>query len=540
MDMSNPQGNAPGFDVFLSHNSKDKDFMQKVKEDLAILEVKAWLDVDEMPPGTTFQQAIEKGLKESRTVAVFIGQEGMGAWQNAEMEAAINQRLNGGKPVIPVLLPGGPEISELPLFLQNYIVVDFRKGLDNTIELKRLGWAITGKKPVQPEPLPGKAPEPSSSSLDGDDEEQDSTVQRALEYFQESFESVNSVNITFFIGQGISHSGINSVISPQKISRELMKTLHLIEQDYNQLLPAIDTSSAYYAMSKSDSSLENAVANQLQAAPDDNLPVYQKLSNLLALVGKRKPRRGQHISPQVVVTSNFDLLLERCLLRAGLSFTRLVQYRASPKIDINEYKNVRILQNGEISVDCSGGPAMLANLGDKSTLDELITNCNRQTLSNAKEFGVSPFLSLSSLSSPIIYKINGSCDVSNSCIMTIDQHLDFIWHQSKQSLIPDQINEIIKNTPILFIGSRILDPDFRLGYLALLQEETKSKNYDRYALLAKPKDGDLSDCGYHMLSKCWVPIKKKALERYEIDIIDVSNEKFLELLRQKLAGVIER
>jgi hypothetical protein len=105
----------------------------------------------------------------------------------------------------------------------------------------------------------------------------------------------------------------------------------------------------------------------------------------------------------MVVTSNFELLLERCLLRAGLSFTRLVQYRASPKIDINEYKNVRLLQDGGISLDCSGGPAMQASLGDTSAMDELIANCNRQTLSNAKEFGVSPSLSLSSLSSPIIY-----------------------------------------------------------------------------------------------------------------------------------------
>jgi hypothetical protein len=34
-----------------------------------------------MPPGgTTWQQALEKGIKDSHIVAVFIGQEGMRAW----------------------------------------------------------------------------------------------------------------------------------------------------------------------------------------------------------------------------------------------------------------------------------------------------------------------------------------------------------------------------------------------------------------------------------------------------------------------------
>ena len=291
--MSNPQANTPGFDVFLSHNREEKDFVRKVKDALTLLGVKAWLDEDEIPKGSLWQDDLEKGLRDSRTVVVFIGPGGMRPWQIAEKQVAINQ----GKPVIPLLLPGGPEIKELSDFLQLYNVADFRMGLDNPIEFKRLAESLTGKKPDLLESISSKAPEPSIPSLDGDDEKQDPSVQSALEYLLESFDSVNPVNITFFIGQGISHSGLDSVISPQKISRELMKNLQLIDQDYSQLLPAIDTSSAYYAMSKSDSALQNAVAKQLWVAPDTDLPVYQKLSSLLALVDKREPRRGQHLQP---------------------------------------------------------------------------------------------------------------------------------------------------------------------------------------------------------------------------------------------------
>ncbi len=524
----------PGFDIFLSHNSKEKESVRKIKRDLCDLGLKSWLDSDEMPPGTKWAKALEEGLRNSRNVAIIIGQEGVGDWQQLEMETAIDQQVKGGGKVIPLLLPGAPDISELPVFLRNFIVADFRKGLDNPVELKRLHWAITGgQNPFQQSPSLDKAPKLTNS--DSSDDREDVLIQNALDDLAASFDSVN---ITFFIGQGINSTPLTSAISPYIISRELMKNLQLIGNDYQNLLPTIDATAAYFAIGKTDSVLENAIFKQIKMASDVTPPTYQKLSNLLLLAAKRPLRRGQYVNAQLIITTNYDILLERCLLRAGLSFSRLVQHRTTQRIDVNEYKNVRLEQDGGISIDCTSGPSKVVNRNNTHALDELINNCNCQSFLSSQDCGVSTSFSISNLTSPIVYKIHGSFDVPNSCIITIDHHLDFLWHEGRQSNIPAQISEIINNTPILFFGSRILDPDFRFCYQSLLREGSQNQNYPRYALLMKTKDGDESDCGYLMLRKSWDPIKKEALKRYKLEIINTSDELFLDLLLQRLSVAI--
>jgi hypothetical protein len=50
-------------------------------------------------------------------------------------------------PVIPVLLPGAPQLPELPLFLKAFTWVDLRGGFTDD-GLDRLVWGITGQKPA--------------------------------------------------------------------------------------------------------------------------------------------------------------------------------------------------------------------------------------------------------------------------------------------------------------------------------------------------------------------------------------------------------
>ena len=49
-------------------------------------------------------------------------------------------------PIIPVLLPGAPDIAKLPLFLEAFTWVDLREGMKKE-SLDRLEWGITGVKP---------------------------------------------------------------------------------------------------------------------------------------------------------------------------------------------------------------------------------------------------------------------------------------------------------------------------------------------------------------------------------------------------------
>ncbi|MCP4663045.1 MAG: toll/interleukin-1 receptor domain-containing protein, partial [bacterium] len=156
------------FDVFLSHNSKDKPAVRDLAEALRARGLKVWLDEWELIPGRPWQEALEKIIKTVPCTAVLVSKDGLGPWEIPEMRAALSQYVKRGSPIIPVLLPGCPKAPELPLFLEQFTWVDLHDGL--TPEgLDRLVWGITGHKPkpqtTPPPPPPRSAVRVSISRL---------------------------------------------------------------------------------------------------------------------------------------------------------------------------------------------------------------------------------------------------------------------------------------------------------------------------------------------------------------------------------------
>jgi tetratricopeptide (TPR) repeat protein len=135
-----------GFDVFLSHNSKDKSAVRELKELLSANGLAVWLDEDELQPGIPWQQLLEVGVKTSRSVAVLVGKDGLGPWEDEEMQGALVLAVRDRRPVIPILLPGASAQPELPMFLGNRTWVDLRAGFSGD-GVYKLIWGITGKKP---------------------------------------------------------------------------------------------------------------------------------------------------------------------------------------------------------------------------------------------------------------------------------------------------------------------------------------------------------------------------------------------------------
>ncbi|MFT3890546.1 MAG: TIR domain-containing protein [Anaerolineales bacterium] len=139
------------FDVFLSHNGKDKPAVENIARLLRDeYSLKAWLDKWNLIPGEAWQEALEDALDECETFAVFLGPSGIGPWENEEMRSAISDRVQDkSRRVIPVLLPGAPDNKDLdlPRFLKRATWVDFRSGLDDKEALYRLYCGITGQAP---------------------------------------------------------------------------------------------------------------------------------------------------------------------------------------------------------------------------------------------------------------------------------------------------------------------------------------------------------------------------------------------------------
>lgn len=132
------------FDVFLCHNAADKPTVKRIGEMLKIQGILPWLDEWELRPGVPWQKVLEEQINKIKTVAVFVGDDGIGPWQRREIEAFLIEFVERECLVIPVLLPDTSNKPDLPIFLKNFTWVDFRKRAPDP--LLQLLWGVTGQK----------------------------------------------------------------------------------------------------------------------------------------------------------------------------------------------------------------------------------------------------------------------------------------------------------------------------------------------------------------------------------------------------------
>jgi len=157
---------AETFDCFLSHNARDKHAVLALAEELRAAGVSIWLDDEQLRPGLSWLPLLESGIRASRSVAVLIGADGLGPWEDVEMQAALTLAVRDKRPVIPVLLPDAPCIPQLPLLLASRGWVDLRPDTqpDPQTGLDRLIWGITGQR-CDPSVSAGPRPTPADQRL---------------------------------------------------------------------------------------------------------------------------------------------------------------------------------------------------------------------------------------------------------------------------------------------------------------------------------------------------------------------------------------
>jgi hypothetical protein len=132
------------YDVFLCYNSRDRDSVKTIGEQLKELGILPWLDVWEIRPGTRWPQELQKQIKSVKSAAVFIGPKGRGPWQDVEVEYLLTQLVKRKCSIIPVILEGREGQPQLPPFLGVLHVVDMRQ--PDPDPFRQLVWGITGEK----------------------------------------------------------------------------------------------------------------------------------------------------------------------------------------------------------------------------------------------------------------------------------------------------------------------------------------------------------------------------------------------------------
>jgi formylglycine-generating enzyme required for sulfatase activity/energy-coupling factor transporter ATP-binding protein EcfA2 len=99
---------TPEYDLFLSYNRLDRKLVDRLAEALRERGLKVFKDDWYLRPGEPWPIALERNLAASRAVAVAVGRNGLGPWQQREAAAALDQQVRrppeNPLPVIPVLL----------------------------------------------------------------------------------------------------------------------------------------------------------------------------------------------------------------------------------------------------------------------------------------------------------------------------------------------------------------------------------------------------------------------------------------------------
>ena len=135
------------YDVFLSYAEPDGPAVTKIAErlvDEARLHV--WLDRWVHVPGESYQQALDRGLEQAKSCAVFITPNTPVGWFQQQIERALDRQAeNASFRVIPVLLPGARD-SDVGNFLKLRTRVDFRDA-DQAYALHMLQSGIKGVAP---------------------------------------------------------------------------------------------------------------------------------------------------------------------------------------------------------------------------------------------------------------------------------------------------------------------------------------------------------------------------------------------------------
>jgi internalin A len=127
------------FDVFLSHDSRDKPAVRELAKLLRQRGVRPWLDEMYLTPGEPWKRELVEAVEFCRTVAVLLGPSGIGPWELEEARLALDEAVRLKKRLIPVLLPNAAEPSELLppewRMLEQRTRVDFRTGfLDEKLD----------------------------------------------------------------------------------------------------------------------------------------------------------------------------------------------------------------------------------------------------------------------------------------------------------------------------------------------------------------------------------------------------------------------
>ena len=346
-------------------------------------------------------------------------------------------------------------------------------------------------------------------------------------------DAISGGDAVFLVGRMAAGAKNPEAPGPSEVSARLLRDLDLVQDNYTGFVPGVECVASLVVAAKGEPGLQRLLNKILSGSGALNPGTHDALADLVKQLGFRPvERRARRRAPRLIISTGFDLLMERALLRAGVSFTRLVQFRSEPRIDVTVFDPVaidvtnRILFNGRLIA-----PDKTSDIDD--AIYAVQTKPVRYDPKSSREENPLEALAIGEYPEPILYKFQGSQDIDNSCAISADQCFEFTWHMLKQNCVPSQVTELVGNSTLIAVGSSVLDQDFRLIFHTLLRKPLELNNNPRYSIVSR-QDVDDRDASHQMSRREWKAIEKIALLNYKLTTIDAPAAEFLRTVSTRL------
>jgi TIR domain/SIR2-like domain len=599
--MHEPSSVPPPLSLFIAYAREDETLVHELKAHLKSLQLEGLISVwhdREIAAGRDWDTDIKEHLESADIILLLVSAAFISSAYCIGVEAAraVARHLTNDARVIPILLrpvewtkiPVGSGTAVLKLGLLNALPTDGRPvsqwtdadesflnvtvGLRKVIEEIAEARRARGADVAAPPAASNRTAEPTDEVAPLARSSRRTDVDRALEKL-DAFDT-----ITIFVGPRASRGSSVPSLRACDLARNLLGSLKLVDSAWQRLLPSLDTAASYYAMKVGPRMLERQVVEWIDARSGAVPVVHRELARLIRGLGERFSRvhqrdvRPPKRDPQVIVTTNIDLMIERALLAEGVPFTRIVQHQGEPRLDIAQYCGIVRLKNGHIGVPTSRadaertlGPrvsaadvepsqvmalqaqlasgtvvvavdprdlrsvnAVLADMQGTAVVPDGVSS-DRANNQNSLES-----LSLQELQSPIVYKLRGSQDVAESCALSTEQYLDFL--RMADHFVPTQIRTAVAQAPGVFLGFGFLDPDFRLLYYTF-QESLVHRRESHPLYAAQVPPGLEPDDNYRCMElEIWEDLKENGPRKARIITLELEDggEEFIRRLIHRI------
>lgn len=521
--------------VFISYCSEDRPWLQELQSRLATLEEGGRIELfddTEIPPGAEWREAIEAALSRARAAVCLISPAFLESdfIVNLELPNLLRRARDHGVTILPVIVAPteGYRASELGRFQAvNRLDESLESLRDDDAARARIWDRLAAALLALAQPVTETTRAPRAAG-DPDDERQ---LAACVERLAGDLRANRS--LVFFVGSAAVRHADGRPPRPTAISRALLEDL-AEDDEHPDLEPLLDVVGQLYALRLDEDALESMVHKEMARhfADVDSLPaIHLRLAELLAhLRGRRHGERASIAAPILIVTTNFDLFLERAFLAAGLPFTRLVHHRDARTIDVNEYREVATAADHEVTIG-GGEDAVTVYLDDAVDLRSKLPRCGHRRFVAGGEPGLRD-LPLSTFTPPYLYKLHGSEDADDSCAISCEQHLAFLTRVLRHDAIPREVRALVAGSLVLFLGYDFLDADFRIASQLFFGDERGAEPPVYAARMAPDRDPS----GRFLEPLLWPSLRRKSRRRWRIDpVLAAAGEEVLRRVDQALA-----